>query len=380
MNKTFTTPSATKVIWIGAFANLFLSLVKIAGGLYGRSTALVTDGVHSLSDLLTDLIVLVTYKIGQQPPDKNHPYGHGRAETLGATLIGAVILIAGAGLAYEAGMTVTEGTERVPSLWAAIAAAISILTNEGLFHYTRAAGEKAQSPSLVANAWHHRSDAVSSIAALIGIGGAMMGFPLMDPLAAIVVAIMILKVGYEIVFSGISDLMDTALSEKETRRMEAQINNIPGVLRTHNLRSRRIGGDVLMDVHIQVDKDASVTEGHHIAEKVRRSLINQYREVQEVLVHVDTEDDTDLEPIYWTSREELQRQADPIISSTPGILTRTHLRTHYQKGKTILEVFVRPEPGLSLEEINSAVAALNKNLLNVDHVDVVRVFLDINKD
>ena len=180
--------------------------------------------------------------------------------------------------------------------------------------------------SLVANAWHHRSDAISSVAALVGIGGAMAGYPIMDPIAAILVSIMILKVGYDIAFRGLSDLMDTALSETETRRIETLINGLPGVIQTHNLRTRQTGGHVLMDVHILVDHEASVTEGHQIAESVRRELIREMDNVQDVLVHVDTEDDAAFESIYWANRSYLEKQVDPIIASMKDVQGRTHLR------------------------------------------------------
>ncbi|MCZ6513786.1 MAG: cation diffusion facilitator family transporter, partial [Nitrospinae bacterium] len=208
--------SGVKVIAVGAAANLVLAVLKIAGGIVGRSTAMVADGIHSLSDLLTDGVVLFAHKIGQLPADKNHPYGHGRAETLGATLVGAVIMVAGLGLAYGSWEIIATDAFRTPTWPALVAAVISIAVKEILFRYTRAAGEITKSPSLVANAWHHRSDAFSSIAALVGIGGAMAGYPIMDPVAAIVVSVMILKVGYNIAFRGLSDLMDTALSEEKT--------------------------------------------------------------------------------------------------------------------------------------------------------------------
>lgn len=183
-----------RIIAIGALANLVLAALKIAGGIFGRSTAMLADGIHSLSDLLTDVVVLFTHKIGQLPADENHPYGHGRAETIGATLVGAVIIIAGFGLAYESWKIISTGAFRTPLISAAVAAVFSIIINEVLFRYTRTVGEETNSPSIVANAWHHRSDAISSVAALVGIGGAMAGYPIMDPIAAILVSIMILKV------------------------------------------------------------------------------------------------------------------------------------------------------------------------------------------
>ena len=378
MDKNLTSREAVKVILVGAAWNLFLAVIKIAGGIWGRSAAMLADGVHSLSDLLTDGVVLFTYRIGQMPADKNHPYGHGRAETIGATIIGSIIIVAGLGLVFQAWGTISQGSEQVPEVWAMAVALASILVNEGLFHYTLSAGEKSKSPSLVANAWHHRSDAFSSIAALIGIGGAVAGYPIMDPLAAVVVAILVGKVGYNIAFSGLSDLMDTGLSEEITKEIESFIDNTPGVVRSHNLRTRKIGGEIMMDVHILVDRQASVTEGHTVAESVRRQLIKSFDNVQDVLVHVDTEDDADFEPIYWTNREELQRQADPIIAALDGIKARTHLRTHHYNGKITLEVFVRLEDGMDIDQTRQVIRSLKSSLENLDHVDAANVFIDMN--
>ena len=369
-----------RIIAIGAIANLLLAALKIAGGIVGRSTAMLADGIHSLSDLLTDVIVLVTHKIGQLPADENHPYGHGRAETIGATLVGAVIIMAGFGLAYESWVIITTNAFRIPLIPAALAAVLSIIINEILFRFTRSVGEEINSPSLVANAWHHRSDAISSIAALVGIGGAMAGYPIMDPIAAIIVSVMIVKVGYDIAFRGLSDLMDTALSETETRRIETMINNLPGVIQTHNLRTRRIGGEVLMDVHILVDHEASVTEGHHIAENVRRELIRAMGNVQDVLVHVDTEDDAEFESIYWANRFYLEKQVDPIIASMKDIQKRTHLRAHYHGGKTTLELFVKMREGLDANGANAVANELKEYLEAIEHVHEVRVFIDNNSN
>lgn len=378
MQTTLQKNTGVKVIVVGAVANLVLAALKIAAGIVGRSTAMVADGIHSLSDLLTDGVVLFAHKIGQLPADENHPYGHGRAETLGATLVGAVIMVAGLGLGYGSWEIISTDTFRTPT-WPALAAAvISIAVKEILFRYTRTAGETIKSPSLVANAWHHRSDAFSSIAALVGIGGAMAGYPIMDPAAAIVVAVMILKVGYNIAFRGLSDLMDTALSEEENRRIETMINGMPGVVQTHNLRTRRIGGEVLMDVHILVDPEVSVTEGHHIAEKVRRELIRAMDNVQDILVHVDTEDDRAFDSIYWANRNYLEKQVDPIIDATKGIRGRTQLRVHYHGGQTTLEVFVIVSDRISSEQTGATVRKLKEHLQTIEHVDKVRVFIDTN--
>ena len=372
--------AGVRIILIGALANLLLAVLKIAGGIVGRSTAMVADGIHSLSDLLTDGVVLFTHKIGQLPADENHPYGHGRAETIGATLVGAVIIVAGFGLAYRSLEIIATDAFHTPTWPAALAAVVSIVINEILFRYTRSVGEKTKSPSLVANAWHHRSDAISSVAALIGIGGAMAGYPIMDPIAAIIVSVMIVKVGYNIAFRGLSDLMDTALSEEETRRIKTLINSLPGVIQTHNLRTRRIGGEVLMDVHILVDHEVSVTEGHHIAESVRRELIRAMDNVQDILVHVDTENDAAFESIYWANRSYLKKQVDPMIASMQDIQGRTQLRAHHHGGKTTLEVFIKMKEGLGSGEAHSVMNKLKEQLRTIEHVHEVRVFIDTNSN
>ena len=206
----------------------------------------------------------------------------------------------------------------------------------------------------------------------------MAGYPIMDPIAAIIVSVMIAKVGYDIAFQGLSDLMDTALSEDETHRIEMTINDLPGVIQTHNLRTRQIGGELLMDVHILVDHQASVTEGHQIAESVRRKLIRTMDNVQDVLVHVDTEDDAAFESIYWANRKYLEKQVDPIIASMKDIQNQTHLRAHYQGGKTTLEVFIKMKEGVDLDKAHSVIKELKEQLQTIEHVHKVRVFIDPN--
>ena len=369
---------ATKAILVGACGNLLLSVMKIVAGVAGRSTALVADGVHSLSDLLTDAVVLFTYRISQIPPDENHPYGHGKVENIGATLIGAVIIAAGLGLTYESWKAMEAEVKQVPTLVAAVVAFATILIKEGLYQYTRLMGEKESSPSVSAKAWDHRADAGLSIATLVGISGAMMGYPILDPIAAVVVALVILHVGYGIVRDGIHDLMDAGMSESKAREIQQFINSIPGVIRCHDLRSRKVGGEFLLDVHIQVDKEASVTEGHNVAETVRRRLIKEEDSIQDVMVHVDTEDDTHFEPIYWVGRDDLIRLADPVVGDTPGVAGRTRIRTHFHHGKTVMDVFVRLEKDLTAEQERETVRTLKERIRSLDHIDEVRVFLDVN--
>jgi len=369
-----------KATLVGAFANLLLSVAKFIGGVAGNSTALVADALHSLSDLLTDAIVLATHKIGQIPADSNHPYGHGRAETIGATIVGAVIILAGIWIGYEVWQVIASGIKLVPTWLAAGVATFSILVNEGIFHYTRIVGERVNSPAIIANAWHHRSDAISSVAALIGILGAHFGYSIMDPLAGGVVAIMILKVGATIFAEGLRDLMDTGLSEDQTQEFQKIIDGIPEVIKFHDLRTRTLGGEIFMDIHILVDTDLTVTEGHAAAERVRRSLINAFNRVQDVLVHVDGEEDQKLLQLYSSTREDLRKIVDPMITDADITLKQTRMRVHYLKGTTLVEIYLQVDPTKSMSEIHPHFENLKERLKSAPEIDDVRIFVDVNAD
>ncbi|MZH40465.1 MAG: cation transporter [Nitrospinae bacterium] len=370
--------SGIKAIIIGAVANLLLTIFKFAGGILGNSVALVADAIHSLSDLVTDAIVLFTHRIGKIPQDENHPYGHGRAETIGATVIGLLIIATGIGVIHETWEAINNGSREMPGMLAACAALLSIIINEGLFHYTRRVGEQTQSPSLIANAWHHRTDAISSIAALIGIIGASQGFSFMDPLAGSVVGAMIVKVGFDITRAGVRDLMDTALSDEHTEKIHAILKDIPEVLHFHDLRSRVIGGEVLIDVHILVASEMTVTEGHRVAETVRRNLTNAFDNIQDVLVHVDGEPDKEFETIYPITRNELIDIAQPLISELEENIVPSEFRVHHIKGKNILDVFIKVEPDQSMEGSRTLAANIKSKLESSSHIDQARVFLDLN--
>jgi len=367
-----------KVTLVGAAANLLLSIIKLLGGIFGNSTAMIADAAHSLSDLLTDAVVLFTHKIGRMPKDEGHPYGHGRAESIGAVMVGAIIIFAGIGLGYETFQIVASGQFRIPGWIAALSAVLSIVINEGIFRYTLKVGEKIHSPSIIANAWHHRSDAISSIAALIGIVAGFSGYPIMDPVAGAIVGLMIIRVGYVIVAEGISDLMDSALSEDKTEDTRRAIDEIQEVSEFHDLRTRRMGGKVFMDVHILVDPDLTVTEGHKIAESVRHKLIQTMDNIEDVLVHVDAEDDTEEKPIYKANREELHSIIDPILLSIDEALVKTRLQVHYAKGQTIVDLFVKRKDGKPLSE--NLIQELSSRLEGLAKVDRVRIYIDVNAE
>ena len=369
-----------KVTLIGTASNLILSIIKFAGGIIGHSAAMIADATHSVSDLLTDMIVLIMFKVGQKPKDEDHPYGHGKAETLGTTVVGFIIISVGIGLAYEAWEMIQSGIARIPEPLAAGTALISIFIKEWLFRYTRSVGEKSNNSLLLANAWHHRSDAISSIAALVGIIGAMLGFPALDPIAATMVAFMIMKVGYELTLGGFRDLMDTALDEKDTQSIQVAIDDVSGVLKSHDLRTRKIGGEILMDVHIQVDSDLTVTEGHEVAERVRRKLIKNYPNTQDVLVHVDGYDDSEVESIYNISRDDVEFLLTSILANTDGKLKKTQLRIHHLKGKNIVELYLHGDSTKTIAETETSLKEIKSDLLKNEHIDGVKLYLEVESN
>jgi cation diffusion facilitator family transporter len=369
-----------KAIVVGAVANLFLSLIKFAGGVFGNSMVLVADAFHSLSDLITDGVVYFSHGVGQLPPDKNHPYGHGRAETIGTTLVGLLIIITGLGVAYEAWETITQSIDKTPGWVAATIAFLSVFIKEGLYHYTRKVGEALKSKSLTANAWHHRTDAISSIAAFIGILGAWNGITIMDPLAGGLVGLMVCKVGYDFSREGFRDLMDTALGEEHTKKIFSILNEIPEVIHFHDLRSRTIGGEILIDVHILVDPEMTVTEGHGVAEVVRRNVIKAFENVQDVLVHVDGELDAEVENLYPLTRNELIEITKPVFENMRGVKSEPEIRTHHIKRKTLLDVFLQIEGHQEMEEIQKQINEVKSRLEAIPKIDKARIFLDLNNE
>jgi len=278
-------------LW-GVAVNLFLAIIKTVGGIFGQSQALLADGIHSLSDLASDAMVLIAAKHAGEDADEDHPYGHGRYETLATVALGILLMGVAVGIAYDAVLRLEHPEDiAIPASYTLIIAAISILCNEGLYHTTRAVAMKIRSPLLEANAWHHRSDAVSSIVVLIGVGATYVGYPLLDAIAAILVALMIGKIGLDLSRQSVQELVDTALEPEMVQEIKNTILDIDDVRELHLLRSRRMGHNALVDVHIQVSPKLSVSEGHHISVSVEKALIDKFDEVNDVTVHIDPEDD-----------------------------------------------------------------------------------------
>lgn len=275
----YTVRKARHVTWVGFWTNAALGAGKIAAGIIGRSGAMVADGVHSLSDFVTDVIVLVFVSLSRRRADADHQYGHGKYETFATMLIALALMLV-------AVMLLVDGVEKVwhtlhgyvlprPGMIAFVAAVASIAAKEWLFRYTKKWGEKISSAAVVANAWHHRSDAFSSVATLAGVAGAMFFGPqwrVLDPLAAILVSVFIMIVAFRIGMPSVRELLEVSLPAPVCAAIWTVIRETPGVKAFHHFRSRRNGGNVIVDVHIKVDPSISVVEGHEIADLVECRL------------------------------------------------------------------------------------------------------------
>jgi cation diffusion facilitator family transporter len=281
-----------KVTWWGVFVNITLAVSKLLVGFIAQSHALIADGFHSFSDLISDAMVLLATKHSTQDADEDHPYGHARYETIATIGVGIFLIAVAAGIAIDAIQRLLS-TESIsaPASLALWIAAFSIFCNEFLYQYTIRVARNIKSKLLEANAWHHRTDSISSIVVFVGIAGAIIGLPILDDVAAAVVSLMIAKIGWDLSRQSIQELVDTALEPEILEAIKKRIKNIDGVQELHMLRTRRMGHNALVDVHILVNSRLSVSEGHQISEAVEFSLIKHFDEINDVTVHIDPEDD-----------------------------------------------------------------------------------------
>jgi cation diffusion facilitator family transporter len=325
---------------IGALVNMFLGIIKLAGGYLFHSHALVADGIHSFSDLLTDVTVLFASKYGSLDADDSHPYGHQRIETAATLLLSVLLIVTGSAIAWDSiDELMNANTSRPEWLTLPIICA-SIVANEILYQYTQYMGNRIQSQLLIANAWHHRSDAASSLVVLIGLIGSVTGYIYLDAVAAIIVGIMIIKMGGDYAWNSVKELVDTGVEPELLIQINNIIQNTDGVRKIHQLRSRSMGGDILIDVHVLVHPKISVSEGHYIAQHVHQSLTSQIDRIQDVTIHVDPEDDETSSPsMHLPSRSVLKDLLfNQILMDFPQIL---FWDLHYLDGKISIDIICR---------------------------------------
>jgi cation diffusion facilitator family transporter len=331
------------VTLLGVVGNVLLTIIKLIFGIIGKSQALIADGLHSLSDLISDGVVLVAAKYSTQDADAEHPYGHARFETLATVAVGGILLLVAAGMFIDATRRLFEPA----LLWQPTAvslaiAVLSILVKEVLYQYTVHVAKCVRSQMLQANAWHHRSDAISSVIVLIGVAGSMAGVLWLDAVAAIGVSLMIAHIGWSLGWGGVMDLVDTGLDDDQVSEIKRIIQSVDGVYLLHDLRSRKMGANALVDVHISlVDPRISVSEGHQIGEIVRTSLINEIEDITDVLVHIDPENDEnspsnlDL-PLRLEVTKRLQQRWRCLETAYPI----EQMTLHYLSGQLTVDVYL----------------------------------------
>lgn len=331
--------AARKSTWVSIFINLFLTLLQVFAGFFGKSQSLMADGLHSLSDLVADILVLFANRHGNRHADANHPYGHARIETAASLILGLSLAGVGAALLISAGLRL-QHPEQVQAVhpftfWVAL---IALAAKEAMFRYMLAVAQRVRSQMLVANAWHARSDAASSLVVMVGIGGNLLGYTFLDLVAAAVVGGMIAHMGGKFALEALTELVDTGLDEVEVEAIRNTLLATPGVRSLHELRTRKMADNALVDAHIIVDPKISVSEGHYIAESARIAVLKQHH-VLDVMVHIDPEDDALAKPnIHLPSREVLLKHLAERLGETELPITRGLL--HYLDGKIDAELFL----------------------------------------
>lgn len=330
---------STRVTWLGVAVNLLLTVAKLVVGVISHSQALVADGVHSLTDLVSDGLVLVATNEANKAPDASHPYGHQRIETAASMLLGLALLVTAVIIGWGAVSRLQDPAgAQTPGQYALWVAAFSIVANELLYLVTLRAADSVQSNLLRANAWHHRTDSISSVVVLFGLAGSMLGMPILDPMAAAAVAMMIAKVGWDFAWQSVRELTDTGLDRARIKGIRSIIKGVNGVEGMHMLRSRKLGAQALVDVHVIVNPEISVSEGHRIADRIRQQVLRQQDGIEDVLVHVDSEDDESQEMgKFLPLRDQVERVVRAAIAATPVDSASIDIVLHYDKDKIHLE-------------------------------------------
>ncbi|MBL7177056.1 MAG: cation transporter [Desulfobacteraceae bacterium] len=288
-SKVKSAQAGRSVTLVGAVVNALLILCKFVAGIFGQSQALIADAVHSVSDLFTDAVVLFGLRVGRKAPDEEHQFGHARVETLASAIVGVCLIATALYLGIEASLNIYRHTEYHPTGLALIGAGVSIILKEALYHYTVYIGRRIKSQLVVTNAWHHRSDALSSIAVLLGVVGTLINpsWHILDSFAALLVSFFIVKIGLEIIRNSLREFTDTSPPPEILNKISDCTQGVEGVLDVHDLKVRTAAGLYQMETHIVVDGELTVAEGHRIAKAVEICLASEFENIDQIIVHVD---------------------------------------------------------------------------------------------
>ncbi|VVD79443.1 putative cation efflux system protein [Pandoraea terrae] len=337
---------ARRSTWVSIWVNVVLTAAQIVIGIMARSQALIADGIHSLSDIVSDFVVLAATRGSERGPDADHPYGHSRYENAASLFLGGVLLAVGAGMLWR-GIERLLHPEDIPAVHvsALVVALIVLVGKEGLFRYMLREAQRVRSAMLVANAWHARSDAASSLVVAFGILGNLAGYRVLDPAAAALVGLMIGRMGWKFGWNSLQDLIDRGVDDADIERMRARLLGTPGVRGLDSLRTRKMGDQAVVDVHLLVDPHISVSEGHYIAEQARNAVMTD-PQVLDVLVHIDPESDTKgTAQRDWPSRPTLTAFAQSLCDSRG--LALVDLTPHYLDNGMEIDLTFGNAPALS---------------------------------
>ncbi|MBF0263618.1 MAG: cation transporter [Magnetococcales bacterium] len=357
---------ARLVTLVGTGGDTLLTIGKLVIGFMAGSAALVAEGAHSGADLLFDLVVLAGMKIARKKPDEEHPYGHGKFEGLITLLLALILIIVAGGVVIDAVHRMSEQNLEAPGHLAFWIAMGSVVIKEALFQYTVRVGRRIKSNIMMANAWHHRADAISCVAATLGIGGALLGFPILDPVAAIAVAFFVSKVAFEIGHKAIQELTDasTAVDQETRQQIHELIHAIPQVLSAHFVTPRQLGPDIIVDVHVVVPMNLTVSEGHQVAEKVRHALLKNVDAITEVVVHVDTEDDMAASVPIFATRQDISAVLRTLLPTEGVIEGVERIYPNYSRSGIHLDLVLKVKAGSGWDALNAEVNRLCDGLLN----------------
>ena len=373
---------AHKVTLIGALVDFVVGVAKMVAGFMVGSAALVADGIHSFSDILTDLFVVAATHFGRQEADSNHPYGHGRIETLATLWLGGVLIFVAGGIAWASITRLVSGAPiPAPGLWAIAIAVAALLAKEWIYRYTMRVARRVNSRLLEANAWHSRSDALSTVVVLVGLVAAQFGVGWMDAVAAIVVGIMVGQVGGRLLWESSQELIDTALPAEERDAMQREAEQVPGVDGVHDLRTRKLGSDILLDLHIVVPPRVTVSEAHEIGNEVSRRLREAFPNLHDVTFHIDPEDDAgetehSLRP-GLPLREDVEGVLDRVWHGLPIWQARVALDLHYLDNQVDVSLYVNALP--PEQDLDTAAAELRRAADRLDWVGRLRIWLGPGK-
>lgn len=391
-----------RITAIGCGVDVALAIGKGVAGITGNSLALLADAVHSLSDTLSGIVTWITVKISNKPQDEDHQYGHGKFDSLGALGVSAILVATGGGIGWQAVSSVQSiwGGEipAIPTTAALLTVAASLAVKEWLFRATKKVADRHQSSVMMANAWHHRSDAASSLVTLVGVGGAMLNIPIMDPLAAVVVAGLVMKAGIEVGWNSLLDLTDTSADPVLTGRIESILQSCKedGLSSYHSLRTRRVGSQCMADVHIVVHPRLSVTASQQVAARVRRRVIEAVPNVQEIAVHICTglgspsSTSSSSSTSSPSSSSKLARPQSSVEQDVRAVLARpafvrhvlgvAHFTCHFEGDKLDVQVEVVMDPHLTIAQASQVAQQLQREIVSsIPDVHAADVHLELSR-